>query len=64
MLRIDLYIEISCPWCIVGQYRLDKALKERFADLAADIHHHPVLLMPDTPLRGFTSPICCASDTV
>lgn len=56
MLHIDLYTEICCPWCIVGQYRLDKVLKERFADLVADIHHHPVLLMPDTPVAGLYIP--------
>lgn len=56
MLRIDLYTEITCPWCIIGQYRLDKVLKERFANLVADIHHHPVLLMPDTPAAGLYIP--------
>lgn len=56
MLRIDLYTEISCPWCIIGQYRLDKVLKERFADLAVDIHHHPVLLLPDAPTAGLYIP--------
>ncbi|WP_418125791.1 DsbA family oxidoreductase [Variovorax sp. 160MFSha2.1] len=52
MLRIDLYTEITCPWCIVGQYRLDKVLAQGFAGLAADIRHHPVLLMPDAPASG------------
>ncbi|MBK1822297.1 DsbA family oxidoreductase [Burkholderia orbicola] len=56
MLQIDLYTEISCPWCIVGQYRLDKVLRERFPDLAVDIRHHPVLLMPDTPAEGLYIP--------
>ncbi|PWK05845.1 DsbA family oxidoreductase [Pantoea ananatis] len=52
MLKIDLYTDIICPWCIVGQYRLDKVLKERFPGLQADIHHHPVLLMPGIPAEG------------
>jgi len=52
MLQIDLYTEIACPWCIIGQHRLDKVLKERFPDLAVDIRHHPVLLMPDTAVSG------------
>lgn len=56
MLQIDLYTEISCPWCIVGQHRLDKVLKERFPDLVVDIHHHPVLLLPDTPAAGLYIP--------
>lgn len=56
MLQIDLYTDISCPWCIVGQYRLDKVLRERFPDLAVDIRHHPVLLMPDAPAEGIYIP--------
>lgn len=52
MLRIDLYTDIICPWCFVGQHRLDKVLQERFPGLAADIIHHPVLLLPDAPAAG------------
>lgn len=56
MLNIDLYTEISCPWCIIGQHRLDKVLAERFSDLAVDIRHHPVLLIPDAPEEGIYVP--------
>lgn len=56
MLRIDLYTDITCPWCIVGQHRLDKVLAERFADLIVDIRHYPVLLLPDTPNTGLYIP--------
>lgn len=56
MLQIDLYSEITCPWCLIGQHRLDKVLAERFADLATDIRHHPVLLLPDAPAAGLYIP--------
>jgi len=56
MLQIDLYTEITCPWCIVGQHRLDKVLAEHFPDLFADIYHHPVLLLPDAPVEGIYIP--------
>ncbi|MNG57197.1 DSBA-like thioredoxin domain protein [compost metagenome] len=56
MLRIDLYTEITCPWCFVGLHRLDKVLQERFPELVADIHHHPVLLLPDAPAAGLFIP--------
>ena len=56
MLQIDLYTEITCPWCLVGQHRLDKVLKERFTDLVVDIHHHPVLLLPSAPAAGLYIP--------
>ncbi|MCB8878226.1 DsbA family oxidoreductase [Acidisoma silvae] len=55
-LKIDLYGDTVCPWCIIGQHRLDKVLKERFPGLAVDIEHHPVLLMPDTPPEGSRIP--------
>ncbi|MFU0506338.1 DsbA family oxidoreductase [Pseudaminobacter sp. NGMCC 1.201702] len=51
-LTIDLYTDVSCPWCLIGQYRLDKMLAERFADACVDIVHHPVLLVPDCPPEG------------
>ncbi|MBB5944019.1 DsbA family protein [Xanthomonas sp. 3307] len=56
MLKIDLYTEISCPWCFVGHHRLDKVLAERFPDLAVDIRQHPVLLLPDAPASGLYIP--------
>lgn len=52
MLDIDLYTEATCPWCIVGQHRLDKVLNEQFPDLTVNIRHHPVLLLPDAPTEG------------
>ncbi|TWB52930.1 DsbA family oxidoreductase [Nitrospirillum viridazoti] len=56
MLQIDLYTEITCPWCIIGHHRLDKVLAERFPDLAVDIRQHPVLLLPDAPAEGLYIP--------
>lgn len=50
--RIDLYTEITCPWCLIGQHRLDKVLAERFPDLPIDIVHHPIFLLPDCPPEG------------
>jgi predicted DsbA family dithiol-disulfide isomerase len=56
MLQIDLYAEITCPWCFVGLHRLDKVLQERFSDVPVDIHHHPVVLLPDAPDTGLYIP--------
>jgi predicted DsbA family dithiol-disulfide isomerase len=50
--KIDLYSEITCPWCLIGNHRLDKVLAERFAGLSVDIVHHPVFLIPDCPPEG------------
>ncbi|MBA1364871.1 DsbA family protein [Burkholderia cenocepacia] len=56
VMQIDLYTEITCPWCIVGHHRLDKVLAERFPDLVVDIRQHPVLLLPDAPASGLYIP--------
>lgn len=55
-MRIDLYTEITCPWCLVGHHRLDKVLAERFPELAVAIRHHPVLLLPEAPAAGLYIP--------
>ncbi|MEC5320714.1 DsbA family protein [Brenneria populi subsp. brevivirga] len=54
--KIDLYSEISCPWCFVGHHRLDKVLGERFPGVNAEVIHHPVLLFPDAPREGIYIP--------
>ncbi len=56
MLQIDLYTEITCPWCIVGHHRLDKVLAERFNHLPVRILQHPVLLVPNAPADGLYIP--------
>ena len=55
-MHIDLYTEITCPWCLVGHHRLDKVLAERFPELAVDIRQHPVLLLPEAPAAGLSIP--------
>jgi len=56
MLHIDLYAEITCPWCFVGLHRLDKVLQEQFSDVPVDIRHRPVVLLPDAPATGLYIP--------
>jgi predicted DsbA family dithiol-disulfide isomerase len=51
-MKIDLYSDIVCPWCLIGQRRLDQVLGKRFPDLDVDIEHHPFMLMPDCPPEG------------
>ncbi|MFS2163541.1 DsbA family protein [Variovorax sp. Varisp62] len=56
MLHIDLYAEITCPWCFVGLHRLDKVLQEHFCDVRVAIRHRPVVLLPDAPATGLYIP--------
>jgi predicted DsbA family dithiol-disulfide isomerase len=53
MLKIDLYSDPICPWCIIGAHRLDKVMRERFPNLEVDIEHIPFELHPDAPPEGF-----------
>lgn len=53
MLKIDLYSDPICPWCIIGTHRLDKVLRERFPGIDVDIEHLPFELHPGAPPEGF-----------
>lgn len=51
-LKIDLYTDIVCPWCLIGERRLDNILAADLDGVDMDIEHHPMLLMPDLPDEG------------
>lgn len=50
-LRIDLFADIACPWCYIGERRLAKALEER-PDLEIEWRWHPFQLQPAMPMEG------------
>ncbi len=50
-IRIDLFADIACPWCYIGEARLQKALAQR-PELEAEWHWHPFQLAPDVPPAG------------
>ena len=50
-MRIDVYSDIACPWCYVGERRLKKALTA-FPNLEIDWHWHAFQLQPQMPPRG------------
>ena len=52
-LKIDLFTDTVCPWCLVGSARLDKAVAALPADVAVDIERHPFYLDPDLPDAGY-----------
>jgi predicted DsbA family dithiol-disulfide isomerase len=49
-MRIDIFADIACPWCYVGDTRLASVLKETNVD--AEILWHPFQLQPGLPLTG------------
>ncbi len=50
--RIDLFTDVICPWCLIGTARLDQALDALDDDVKVEIFHHPFLLDPTTPEAG------------
>jgi len=49
-LEIDVFADVVCPWCFLGNERLDRVLAS-FAHPVRVIHH-PFFLNPDTPPEG------------
>jgi predicted DsbA family dithiol-disulfide isomerase len=48
---VDVVSDVVCPWCFVGQKRLDKAV-EALPDLDIDIRWRPYQLDPTIPSGG------------
>ncbi|MEB4614586.1 DsbA family oxidoreductase [Leucobacter sp. M11] len=54
-LRLDVWLDIACPWCAVGERRLSRVLAGLpFAD-AVDVVFHSFQLAPDAPERATVS---------
>ena len=49
-MRIDIWSDVVCPWCYIGETRFDRAL-ERF-DSEVTIVRHPFQLDPEAPIPG------------
>jgi predicted DsbA family dithiol-disulfide isomerase len=50
-ITLDLYADIACPWCWIGDSRLNVALDRR-PELRVERHWRPFLLQPDLPKGG------------
>lgn len=48
---IEIYADIACPWCYIGERRLERALAER-PDLRVERHWRPFQLQPTLPPDG------------
>jgi predicted DsbA family dithiol-disulfide isomerase len=52
LLKIDVFTDVVCPWCLVGSARLDKAIAALPPDIEVDVENHPFYLDPTTPAEG------------
>jgi predicted DsbA family dithiol-disulfide isomerase len=50
-LQIEVFSDIACPFCFIGDTRLTRIL-EAYQHLEIDWHWHPFQLQPDLPKRG------------
>ena len=51
-LRIDIWSDVMCPWCLVGWGNLTQALELLDGEIAADIRWHAFELNPDMAEDG------------
>ena len=52
ILKIDVFTDFVCPWCIVGSARLDRAIAALPDDIEVVVDNHPFYLDPNTPADG------------
>jgi predicted DsbA family dithiol-disulfide isomerase len=51
-IKVDLFTDTVCPWCLVGAARLDQAIAALPDDVTVEVENHPFYLNPDTPEEG------------
>ena len=54
-LRIDVFFDVICPWCLIGKRQLEHALvqfRSRQPDVQIDTQWHGVQLLPQLPVQG------------
>lgn len=52
LLKIDVFTDVVCPWCLVGSARLDQALAKLPDDVEVVVENHPFYLDPSVPAEG------------
>lgn len=52
LLKIDVFTDVVCPWCLVGSARLDQALARLPEDVEVLVENHPFYLDPTVPPEG------------
>ncbi len=52
LLKIDVFTDVVCPWCLVGSARLDAALANLPDDVEVEVENHPFYLDPNVPPEG------------
>ncbi|HEU4799134.1 MAG TPA: DsbA family oxidoreductase [Gemmatimonadales bacterium] len=51
-MKVEIYSDISCPWCYIGHVRLERALGTLASPESVEVIHRPYQLDPDAPASG------------
>lgn len=51
-IKIDIVSDINCPWCYLGEARLQQALTETSDNYEVEVHFKPYELSPHAPPEG------------
>ena len=51
MININVYSDLSCPWCYVGKRRLDKAIQQ-FSPSNITVNWYPYIIDKNTAQKG------------
>lgn len=54
-LRIDVFFDFICPWCLIGKRQLERALAQLRVsrpDVEVELAWHGVQLLPQIPVQG------------
>ena len=54
-LRIDVFFDFICPWCLIGKRQLERALLQLRAnqpEVEVELVWHGVQLLPELPVQG------------
>jgi predicted DsbA family dithiol-disulfide isomerase len=51
-MKIDFVSDVACPWCVVGLYALEEALRRIGPGLDVELHFQPFELNPQMPPEG------------
>jgi len=51
-MKIDFVSDVACPWCAVGLFSLEEALRRLGPELPVELHFQPFELNPQMPAEG------------
>ena len=51
-MKVDIYSDVACPWCYIGQARFERALGQFAGAEHVEVRYHPYQLDPRAPAEA------------